>query len=344
MTSNAAASGGFHPFFEAAEDWTTRFSVKDKLGAGTYGTVYRAVCRDSGDTVAIKRIEIPFDDEGVPATALREISLLSECSHPNIILLHDVHSSAQSLYLVFECLDLDLRAYLRKYSSFDDLALRHAAVQCFRGIEFCHGNRIIHRDLKPQNVLLDVKKMRLKIADFGLARAFSLPLKAYTHEVVTLWYRCPEILLGQAKYGPHTDIWSLGCLLGEMATAKELFPGDSEIGTLFKIFRCLGTPTEDVWPGVGQLKDFKEQFPIWQDSDFNLLRQRGGDESLGHDGLHLLRQCLKYNDAERPSATLALRHMFFKDLQVCEDTLRWGPRPAAKSQPGEACQVDEGIC
>merc|ERR1719181_886905 len=111
---------------------------------------------------------------------------------------------------------MDLRAYLKHNGPLVDMVLRSAANQCFNALAFCHGHRVMHRDLKPQNVLIDVKAMRLVLADFGLARAFSVPLKVYTHEVVTLWYRAPEILLGQAKYATHVDMWALGCILAEM--------------------------------------------------------------------------------------------------------------------------------
>lgn len=180
----------------------------------------------------------------------------------------------------------------------------------FRGVEYCHGHRVLHRDLKPQNVLIDVATNRLKLADFGLARAFSVPLKAYTHEVVTLWYRAPEILLGQNKYANPIDIWSLGCIVAEMATAQALFPGDSEIDTIFKIFRVLGTPTEEVWPGVSTLRDFKQEFPKWRDSNFGDVRAVGGP-SLGESGIEVLRASLQYNPVNRPSARRLLQHSFF---------------------------------
>lgn len=290
-----------------------RYELCEKLGKGTYGTVYKAMNRQTGDYVAIKRIKILYEDDGIPSTALREISLLRDLNNVNVVQLYDVHSSRLNLYLIFECLDMDLRAFLKTYGPIRDTVLRSAAYQCFQGIDFCHGRRILHRDLKPQNVLIDVKSMRLVLADFGLARAFSMPLRVYTHEVVTLWYRAPEILLGQVRYGPTMDIWSLGCIVAEMATGDALFPGDSEIDTIFKIFRMLGTPSEEVWPGVTTLRDFKHRFPKWQDTQLAEVRRSAGS-SLGDEGIDLLRLCLKYNLVDRPSARRLLRHLFFEGI------------------------------
>lgn len=121
----------------------------------------------------------------------------------------------------------------------------------------------MHRDLKPQNLLID-KNGVIKLADFGLARAFGLPVKTYTHEVVTLWYRAPEILLGQKQYSTPVDIWSIGCIYAEMAQRRALFAGDSEIDQIFKIFQAQGTPNENHWPSALKLQDFKPTFPKWK--------------------------------------------------------------------------------
>ncbi len=121
--------------------------------------------------------------------------------------------------------------------------------QMLSGLHACHAHRIIHRDIKPQNILVDNRTETLKLADFGLARTYSLPLRQYTHEVVTLWYRSPEILLGSRLYNPSLDLWSIGCIYMEMLNGKPLFPGDCEIDQLHRIFMAFGTPTEAVWPG-----------------------------------------------------------------------------------------------
>mmetsp|Transcript_40989 Transcript_40989/g.126783 ORF Transcript_40989/g.126783 Transcript_40989/m.126783 type:complete len:322 (+) Transcript_40989:92-1057(+) len=287
-----------------------RFHIVEKLGEGTYGKVYKAVHRVTQEAFALKEIRIVYEEEGVPSTAIREVSLLKECDHPNVIRLHEVFSLPSALYLVFEFLDMDLRAFLKRRGAFlEPLWLKSGAFQCLSGVEFCHGHRILHRDLKPQNVLIDIKTHRLKLADFGLARAFSVPLRAYTHEVVTLWYRAPEILLGQSKYATPMDIWSLGCIVAEMATGQALFPGDSEIDTIFKIFRVLGTPTEEVWPGVTSLRDFKQGFPKWHDTHLADVLATG--PALGRDGGDLLHSCFRYNPVDRLSARRLLQHPFF---------------------------------
>jgi len=128
---------------------------------------------------------------------------------------------------------------------------------------YCHAHRCMHRDLKPQNLLID-RHGNLKLADFGLARAFNLPVKTYTHEVVTLWYRAPEILLGEKRYSTPIDIWAIGTIFVEMVNRRALFPGDSEIDQIFKVFQVMGTPSDVNWPNGTKLPDYKATFPAWK--------------------------------------------------------------------------------
>ena len=172
--------------------------------------------------------------------------------------------------------------------------------------------RIIHRDLKPANILID-KKDVLKIADFGLARTYSIPVRPYSHEVVTLWYRAPEILLGSLEYSTPIDVWSIGCIFVEMITKRPLFAGDSEIDQLYRIFRILGTPNEENWPGVTQLKDYKSTLPDWAPKQIqSVVVGLSGFDPLGLD---LLNRMLKYDPNVRITAKAALRHPYFKDIR-----------------------------
>ena len=213
----------------------------------------------------MKKIRLESEEEGVPATAIREIALLKQLRHDNVVRLEDIVHAEKKLYLVFEYLDQDLKQYMDscRPKSIPMSLARSYLYQLISGVAFCHSHGILHRDLKPQNLLID-QEGHLKLADFGLARSFGVPPRAYTHEVVTLWYRAPEILLGARRYQMAIDVWSIGCIFAEMCNGKPLFPGDSEIDELFRIFRTMGTPNETIWPGVNKLPDFKPTFPKWQ--------------------------------------------------------------------------------
>merc|ERR1712013_701429 len=260
-----------------------------------------------------KKIKLESEDEGVPSTAIREIALLRELQHPNIVNLKDILMQESKLYLIFEFLTMDLKQYMDTQCGSKDQPMQPQLVkswiyQLCQGIVFCHSRRVLHRDLKPANLLID-KEGGIKIADFGLARAFGVPVRVYTHEVVTLWYRAPEILLGCAKYSTPIDIWSLGAIVAEMIGGKPLFQGDSEIDQLFKIFRILGTPNEQSWPGVTQLPDYKPTFPQWKE-----LLLEDIIKNVSPAALDLLTQCLRFDPSKRISAKAALDHHYFSDL------------------------------
>lgn len=220
------------------EDKMDNFEKLEKIGEGTYGVVYKARMKDSGCMVALKKIRLDIECEGVPSTAIREISLLKELEHPNIVSLQEVLHVDRKLYLVFEYLDQDLKKYMdaNGTAGLSPVVTKSLLYQLLSGVAFCHSHRVLHRDLKPQNLLVNIHGV-IKLADFGLARAFGIPVRTYTHEVVTLWYRAPELLLGVKYYSTPVDIWSIGCIQAEMLTKRALFPGDSEIDQLFRIFR-----------------------------------------------------------------------------------------------------------
>ena len=276
--------------------------------------MYIATHEKTGERAALKKIKLECEDEGVPGTTLREVSLLKELHHPNVVQLKDVFYMPQEskLYLCFEYCDFDLKKYMKSLQyKLSGECIKSFTYQMLNGLSWCHSHRIFHRDLKPQNVLVDPKQGTLKLADFGLARAFTVPLRTYTHEVVTLWYRAPEILLGQKEYALPVDLWSVGCVLGEMTTGRPMFPGDSEIDEIFKIFQLLGTPTEEMWPNAKALPDWNGAFPAWPKKDL-----KKDYSALGTAGLDLLEQLLMFDPEKRIVGKDTLEHPYFDGFDI----------------------------
>lgn len=286
-----------------------RYRKLEKVGEGTYGVVYKAHDIHENTFVALKKIRLETEDEGVPSTAIREISLLRELRHQNIVHLVDVIHTGSKLYLVFEFLHRDLKKEMDNYPhGMHPMRTKSYTYQLVKGIAYCHSHRILHRDLKPHNLLLDANG-NLKLADFGLARAFGIPVRAYTHEVITLWYRAPEILLGSKQYSTPIDIWSIGCIFAEMVLNRPLIAADSEIDAIFKIFKLLGTPTPQTWPGCDRLPDWKTTFPNFAAQPLHTLFP-----NLEPAGIDLFQKMMFYEPSRRISAKAALNHPYFADL------------------------------
>jgi len=284
----------------------------EKVGEGTYGVVYKA--KDaSGEIFALKTIRLEAEDEGIPSTAIREISLLKELQHPNIVRLCDVIHTDRKLTLVFEFLDQDLKKLLDMCDGgLDFNTTRSFLYQLLRGVSYCHQHRVLHRDLKPQNLLIN-REGYLKLADFGLARAFGIPVRSYTHEVVTLWYRAPDVLMGSRKYSTPVDIWSVGCILAEMVNGRPLFPGNTDQDQLIRIFKVLGTPSERSWPAVVELPDWKPDFTQYEPQAW--AGTNGIVPSLDTHGVDLITSMLQYDPNQRVAARTAMEHPYFRGLQ-----------------------------
>jgi len=295
------------------------FQQLEKLGEGTYATVFKARNRQTGELVALKEIHLD-SEEGTPSTAIREISLMKELKHENILSLYDVIHTENKLMLVFEFMDKDLKRYMDTRgdnSRLDYVTIKLFMHQLLRGIAFCHENRILHRDLKPQNLLIN-KKGQLKLADFGLARAFGIPVNTFSNEVVTLWYRAPDVLLGSRTYNTSIDIWSAGCIMAEMYTGRPLFPGTTNEDQINKIFRLMGTPTEHFWPGISQFPEYKPNFNVYAAQDLRLILPQ-----IDQLGLDLLSRMLQLRPDMRINAVDAMRHPWFNDIPQLQSQMQY---------------------
>jgi len=290
------------------------YSRRGKLGEGTYGLVTRALHRVTAIDVAIKKIKPEADEVGLSPTTIREISLLSELQHPYVVQLINSVFSKGNVYLVFEYCDYDLRKYLDVYHEQSGnhglplVTVQRFQYQMCKAIEFCHLNRIYHRDMKPQNILVTGDGDRIKIADFGLARQHGIPLSPLTREVVTLWYRSPEILLGATIYDQGVDTWSLGCIFAEMLTGHALFAADCEIDCVFRIFQVLGTPSPKTFP-THKFPDWQDIFPKFKGKP---IKKAVPCRLLSDEGYRYLLSFLELNPIYRISSTSAVNHPWLR--------------------------------
>ncbi|KAH7639746.1 cyclin-dependent kinase 16-like protein [Dermatophagoides farinae] len=286
----------------------------DQLGEGSYATVYKGFSNVLNRVVALKEIRLQAE-EGAPFTAIREASLLRELKHANIVTLHDIVHTRQTLILVFEYVDTDLSQYLERHpGGLNANNVRLFMFQLLRGLSYCHERRILHRDLKPQNLLIS-EQGELKLADFGLARAKSIPSHTYSNEVVTLWYRPPDVLLGSRNYSTSLDMWGVGCIFIEMICGSPAFPGVKDpTDQLDKIFRVFGTPQKSYWEEYQSIMTFNclknttyQSQPLGR--CFPKLLSIANAETLAL-------KCLALEPRERISSKDAMHHEFFADLSA----------------------------
>ncbi|KAK3301593.1 kinase-like domain-containing protein [Chaetomium strumarium] len=295
----------------------------DKLNdieEGAYGWVSRAKEIATGRVVALKRLKIdPKDRGGLPVTGLREIQILKDCDHRNVVKLREVvvgddTSKIENIFLVLEFVEHDLKSILEDMPEpFLASEVKTLLQQLASGVAYLHDNWILHRDLKTSNLLLN-NRGQLKIADFGMARYVGDPPPKLTQLVVTLWYRAPELLLGATRYSAAIDMWSIGCIFGELLTREPLLQGRNEVDELTKIFELCGIPTEETWPSFRRLPNARG---LRLPSNSNKSAMTGSVirakfPLLTSAGVALLNGLLSLDPDKRPTAKEMLAHEYFK--------------------------------
>ncbi|KAM4703998.1 cyclin-dependent kinase 11B isoform 2-T2 [Rhinophrynus dorsalis] len=307
------------------------FQCLNRIEEGTYGVVYRAKDKKTDEIVALKRLKMEKEKEGFPITSLREINTILKAQHPNIVTVREivVGSNMDKIYIVMNYVEHDLKSLMETMKQpFLPGEVKTLMIQLLRGVRHLHDNWILHRDLKTSNLLLSHAGI-LKVGDFGLAREYGSPLKPYTPIVVTLWYRAPELLLGAKEYSTAIDLWSVGCIFGELLTQKPLFPGKSEIDQINKIFKDLGTPSEKIWPGYNELPAVKKM--TFTEYPYNNLRKRFG-ALLSDQGFDLMNKFLTFCPAKRISSEDALKHEYFRETPLPIDPSMFPTWPAKSEQ------------
>ncbi|GAA6023980.1 hypothetical protein JCM10207_006841 [Rhodosporidiobolus poonsookiae] len=285
-----------------------KYTKDKKVGEGTYAVVYLGKEATTGRKVAIKKIKVGQFKDGLDMSAIREVKFLQELRHPNVIELLDVFSSKQNLNLVLEFLPTDLEAIIRDKSLvFQQGDLKSWMLQMTLGLEFCHRNWVLHRDLKPNNLLVKADGT-LKVADFGLAREYADEGAKMTCQVVTRWYRAPELLLGARSYSTGVDQWAAGCIFAELMLRVPFLAAETDLEQLNTIFQALGTPDEAVWPGFTHLSS-GATFDKKPRTDLRLLFS-----AASPDAIDLLEGLLAYDPRKRITARAALSHPYFSAL------------------------------
>ncbi|GAW09400.1 cmgc cdk pitslre protein kinase [Lentinula edodes] len=301
----------------------------NQIEEGTYGVVFRAKDKQTGDIVALKKLKLEEEKNGFPITSLREINALIACRHENVVGIREVvvGDTLTQVFIVMDFIEHDLKSLLTLMPSpFLQSEIKTLMLQLLSAVKHCHANWILHRDLKTSNLLMN-NRGTIMVADFGLARRYGDPVGVggMTQLVVTLWYRAPEILLGAEKYSTAVDMWSVGCIFAELLLKEPLFQAKNELELISMIFKLLGPPTNNSWPGYSSLPLTKTiNLPSPQPHQF---RQKF--QYMTAAGIDLLMSLLTYDPDQRISAEEALDHPYFTESPLPKHPDLFGSFPSA---------------
>ncbi|ELP89766.1 cell division protein kinase, putative [Entamoeba invadens IP1] len=279
-----------------------------KLGTiGTFeeGITYKAKTIASGNFVTVKEYEENI--EGIQQHCLREIALLKQINHKNIVQLLDYSYTSEGSYMVFEYAEKNLETYIENFNGALPLqTIKTITKQLLEAVAYLHTHRILHRNIEPANVLI-CQQQTVKLANFTYARQIAIPLRDYTYEVVAKWYKAPELLLGAKAYGTGIDMWAVGCVIAEMVNGKPLFQGNALIEQVFMIFELLGKPNEKTWEGVTHMQYWSDLLPNFSGTGVENICGKAGS-----DGVDLISKMLVCDPSQRIEAKDALKHTFIK--------------------------------
>lgn len=297
----------------------SQYKALEILGSGTYGTVYKVLDKTTKNFYAIKNLKIDSEKDGVPVSALREISILKNLSHPNIIKVIGAIYKKKGIEMCLEFCKSDLVKFMRKNRDnpeiYNQKFIKNMMYQLFKGVNYLHRRGVLHRDLKPLNLLIREDKMTLKIADFGLSRVILGNIRPFTQGIMTLYYIPPEIVLGINSYGTEIDIWSIGCVFAEMFLLQPLFMANSQIDLLYKIMQIFGTFNNEKLLGYCDFPNFEPKFPFFKGIGLKEYITKNAKIKPDKLALDLMQKLLEVNPLKRITTKDALAHPYFYNVE-----------------------------
>ncbi|KAK8887382.1 hypothetical protein M9Y10_038422 [Tritrichomonas musculus] len=316
---------------ESQQNSTDKYQLKELISENEY-KIYRGADKKTLEKVIIKQMPSYIEYNGFPSVILREITILKQLSHPNIIGIREIYfaekdsNNHRSMRIVYENMATDLRSYMIRAKAIPFPLIKSYAFQLFCGIAYLHSKGIIHRGITPSNILINASGF-LKLSGFSNSRLYSIPESAVTPEAIFIFYRAPEALVDPTNYGTAADVWSAGCVIGELFSRRILFPGDSPIDQIMHIFNALGTPSEEEWHLSDNISSIVSSLPKCQPKDFRSFLSSESNEqpdsNFGNNNspidadpqlLDLLQKIFVYDPNKRITALEAIKHPFFSSI------------------------------